>query len=368
MSSHPPNMSSQQPNILQLAHQMADQMTQDDSVDIQNMDMESMISHVTKNVMGMMQNDNFMKSMEQTTKELQKQQQQQQQPVVEVEDEEELDEEDDYDTLNPRTKDLNFNLNVSLKDLYTGKKKKISVRRKRLKKTPNGYKVVDEKKKISVVIQPGMKDQQVLRYNKEADEIPGHEPGDIVITLCEDEHEMFERDGNDIFMLKNISLLESFKLEWSFKHLDGHIVHLNHNSLESNRPLHMDDGLRKIKGEGMPIFDKDSDEVKYGDLYIQFRIILPESLSEEQLVVLKEICNPLLKTIEVGKDDKVVKKDLKEVSEEERLAFGDELTDDEDESDYSDLSDEDSEEEEEEEEEEEGEEEGDLSLEDIEED
>ena len=78
-------MSSQQPNILQLAHQMADEMTKDDSVDLQNMDMESMISHVTKNVMGMMQNENFMKSMEATTKELQKQQQ----PIMEVEEDEE---------------------------------------------------------------------------------------------------------------------------------------------------------------------------------------------------------------------------------------------------------------------------------------
>ena len=68
-------MSSPQPNILQLAHQMADEMTKDESVDLQNMDMESMISHVTKNVMGMMQNEDFMKSMEATTKELQKQQQ-----------------------------------------------------------------------------------------------------------------------------------------------------------------------------------------------------------------------------------------------------------------------------------------------------
>ena len=90
-------MSSPQPNILQLAHQMADEMTKDDSVDLQNMDMESMISHVTKNVMeGMMQNENFMKSMEATTKELQKQQQQvQEQPVVEVEEDEELAEEED---------------------------------------------------------------------------------------------------------------------------------------------------------------------------------------------------------------------------------------------------------------------------------
>ena len=215
-----------------------------------------------------------------------------------------------------------------------------------MKKTPNGYKLVEEKKKIAVIIQPGMRDQQVLRYNKEADEIPGHEPGDIVITLCEDEHEMFERDGNDIFMLKNISLSESFNLDWSFKHLDGHIVNLKHSSLDGDKPLHLDDGLRKVEGEGMPIFDKDSEETSYGDLYVQFRVILPETLTKEQHDVLKEICHPLLEPIELGKDDKVVKKVLKEVSEEERLAFGDELTDDEDESDYSDLSDEDSEEEE----------------------
>ena len=56
---------------------------------------------------------------------------------------------------------------------------------------------------------------------------------------------------------------------------------------------------------------------------------------------------------------------LKEVSEEERLAFGDELTDDEDESDYSDLSDDDDDDDDDDEEEEEEEE--DVSLDDIEE-
>ena len=101
----------------------------------------------------------------------------------------------------------------------------------------------------------------------------------------------------------------------------------------------------------MPIFDKDSEEIAYGDLYVQFRINLPETLTKEQHDVLKEICHPLLESIEIGKDDKVIKKVLKEVSEEERLAFGDELTDDEDESDYSDLSDEDDDEDEDDEEE-----------------
>ena len=37
---------------------------------------------------------------------------------------------------------------------------------------------------------------------------------------------------------------------------------LHYNSLDTNRPLHLDDGLRKIEGEGMPIFDKESDNTK----------------------------------------------------------------------------------------------------------
>ena len=336
-------MSLPQPNILQLAHQMADKMTKDDSVDLENMDMESMISHVTKNVMGMMQNDNFMKTMEQTTAQMQKPQTTD--DDIEVED---MDENEDEDFLNPRTKDLNFNLNVSLKDLYTGKKKKISVRRKRLKKTPSGYKIVEEKKKIGVEIKRGMKDQQILRYNKEADELPGHEPGDIVITICEDEPQHFERDGNDLFMLKTISLTESFELNWSFRHLDNHVVQV---SYKGEKPLHLEDGLRKIEGEGMPIFEKDQNKpTEYGDLYIQFRVVLPDTITPENLLILQKICIPLLTGVKVGEEDKIVKKSLVEVSEEERLAFGEDLTDDEDESDYSDLSEDETEEEDEEDE------------------
>ena len=182
-----------------------------------------------------------------------------------------------------------------------------------------------------------MRDQQVLRYNKEADEIPGM--SQLILSLFEDEHENFERDGNDLFMLKTISLTESFELDWSFRHLDNHVVNV---SYKGEKPLHLEDGLRKIEGEGMPIFEKDQNKpIEYGDLYIQFRVILPDTITPENLLTLKKICVPLLKSVEVGEEDKVVNKSLMEVSEEERLAFGEDLTDDEDESDYSDLSEDD---------------------------
>jgi DnaJ-class molecular chaperone len=120
-------------------------------------------------------------------------------------------------------------------------------------------------------------------------------------------------------------------------------------SYNGEKPLHLEDGLRKIEGEGMPIFEKDQNKpTEFGDLYIQFRVVLPDTITPENLLALKQICAPLLKSVEVGEEDKVVKKTLIEVSEEERLAFGEDLTDDEDESDYSDLSEDESEEEEEE--------------------
>ena len=67
---------------------------------------------------------------------------------------EELDESDneEIEPLAPRTKDLNFTLNVSLEELYSGKTKKLAVRRKRLITDGKKKTLSEEKKKIFNVI------------------------------------------------------------------------------------------------------------------------------------------------------------------------------------------------------------------------
>ena len=227
---------------------------------------------------------------------------------------EELDDDDDEaDELNPRTRDIKINLNVDLKDLFTGTKKKLAVRRKRLKKDAKGnIKPTDEKKKIIIPIEPGMKDEQVIIFNKEADEALGHETGDIVITLCENAHSVFEREGDNLFIMKDISLYEAFaaasgeKLEMTVKHLDGTVLKLK----TDGKPLHDNDGIRKIVDEGMPYYRKNGK----GDLYVRFNLVLPDKFKDEDIPVLKKLF-PALNECDIPKDSKIRDVILEEVSE-----------------------------------------------------
>jgi DnaJ-related protein SCJ1 len=57
--------------------------------------------------------------------------------------------------------------------------------------------------------------------------------------------------------------------ERNLTHLDGHIVTLKRSGV--TQPGY----IQTIKGEGMPIFEQS----KFGDLYVEYNVILPTSLS-----------------------------------------------------------------------------------------
>jgi len=251
-------------DIFKMANQIANNMSAEDKESIENMDMEKMISHVTKNLFKMMN----------------------QQPE-ETGTVEETDDGSDSETDNaifPKTRDICFDLNVDLEDFYTGKKKKLNVKRKVIS---NG-KVIEEKKKLVIPIEKGMKDEQQIKFEEEADQIPGYKQGDIVINLIENEHPVFQRDGDNLIIIKNINLYEIYDLTFDIKHLDGRIIRINK---DPNDALHLNESLRKIPGEGMPKYKIPGE---YGDLFIRFNIVIPKSLEPSKLQSLKEVFNDTL--------------------------------------------------------------------------
>ena len=136
-----------------------------------------------------------------------------------------------------------------------------------------------------------MRDEQVIRFNKEADEIPNYEAGDIVIKLCENPHGYFEREGDNLFIVKKISLYEALAvtagetIDLEIKHLDGRILKLK----TDKKALHGNEGIRKIKGEGMPLYKKEGK----GDLFVRFNLDIPDSITKEQVKQLKQLFPPL---------------------------------------------------------------------------
>lgn len=209
---------------------------------------------------------------------------------------EELDSDTEVDELRPIAEDLYYKLPVTLEELYTGKTKKLMVNRERLDKT--GKKVVPEKRKIEVPVLPGMKHGQEIRFNKEGNEKYGYRAGDIIITLSVNSHSNYERVGNILCYVKNISLYESYAaakglIRVVVKHLDGTHMILK---VDDGIPLHAKDGARKVRNGGMPSFNKKTRKLEYGDLYIRFNLILPESFDGDEGLVLIEKLFPVLAT------------------------------------------------------------------------
>jgi DnaJ-class molecular chaperone len=244
-------------DIFKMAAQIANTMNEDDKQAIENMDMEKMISHVTKNVFKFM---NVPQETEIAPQEM---------PILRE--------------LMPKTRDICFDLNVDLIDFYTSKKKKLNIKRKCIVEVDGKQKVIEEKKKIVIPIEKGMKDEQQIRFEGQADQIPGYIPGDIVITLIENEHPVFQRDGDNLIIVKNVNLYQIYDYTFDITHLDGNVIRICKNDTDS---LHLNNSLRKIPGLGMPIYHQ---EDTFGDLFVRFNLVIPKNIEPKKLEMLREI-------------------------------------------------------------------------------
>ena len=72
-----------------------------------------------------------------------------------------------------------------------------------------GNKVKKEKKVLEVQVDKGCPDGEKYVFHGESDAIPGGEPGDVIIVVKEQPHKVFKRKGADLFMEKEITLLEA---------------------------------------------------------------------------------------------------------------------------------------------------------------
>ncbi len=312
-------------DLFSLAKQMAENIPEEEKKRMQGMRMDEMVGTISENVMKMMQSGNLglqlpsdQKSEEETKKKPSNidfcdiPTESENVPNRFMEDIEFS--EDDDDVISQKTNDVHYNLNVKLEDLYNGKQKKISFKRKRYKKSKDDkgkeiYETFVEKKKIIINIVPGMRDGQTICFHGEADQLPGHQAGDVIITICEDEHDTFDRDGDNLFLIKDISLSELYSMSYTFTHMDKRKLTL---CSKENDSLHTKDGIRKIVGEGMPIYGENGNSGKYGDLFIRFNLIIPDSITESNIEELKKIAPPLNSS-----EDDVPSKELEEVTEED---------------------------------------------------
>lgn len=155
-----------------------------------------------------------------------------------------------------------------------------------------GKKVKSETKILEVHVDKGMKENQKIPFRGEGDQMPDQEPGDVIIVLHQKEHELFTREGDNLFCTHNIGLTEALcGFEFTLKQLDGREL------LIKNPPgAIIEPGMvRVVKEEGFPRYRSPFEK---GDLFVKFEITFPPQnfATPQQLKKLEKLLPPRPKT------------------------------------------------------------------------
>jgi len=134
----------------------------------------------------------------------------------------------------------------------------------------NGKKTTREKRILEVHVDKGMVEGQKIPFRGMADEDPGIEPGDVIIVLCEKEHDVFQRKGNELIMKMKVGLNEALTgFSRAVKTLDDRELILT--CIPGEVVKH--EGLKVAVGEGFPIY---RNPFERGNLIVQFEVDYPD--------------------------------------------------------------------------------------------
>lgn len=165
-----------------------------------------------------------------------------------------------------------------LEELYKGAKKKMKI--SRTITDPSGrMRSMDEI--LTIEIKPGWKKGTKITFPEKGNLEPGIIPADIIFVVDEKPHLVYKRDGNDLVVNHEITLLEA---------LTGKIIELT--TLDGRSLLVPVTEIVKpgyevvVPDEGMPI---SREPRKKGVLRIKFDIKYPSRLTSEQRTDLKRV-------------------------------------------------------------------------------
>ena len=147
----------------------------------------------------------------------------------------------------------------------------------------HGQKVTKQSTVLKVMLDKGAPDGKRYVFEGESDEVPDCVPGDVIVEIEIVDDKKFKRNGADLIYDEDITLLEALTgFKRIITHLDGRKILIQTKPGEIIKP-----GVYKtVKELGMPFFNS---PYRFGNLYMNFNIIFPKSLDDEQKKELKNL-------------------------------------------------------------------------------
>ena len=144
---------------------------------------------------------------------------------------------------------------------------------------------VRKRKTITVTIPSGVDTGTQIRIKGKGEAgINGGENGDIYVEFVVSEDELFNRNGNDLYLMLPVTITEAvLGCEKEVSTLDGDIILTIPSGSQNNDRL-------RVKGKGVPYINSS----KRGDLYIIINVIMPTKLDRKQRKLFEELSETTL--------------------------------------------------------------------------
>ncbi|WP_369752238.1 DnaJ C-terminal domain-containing protein [Flavobacterium sp. WC2409] len=161
--------------------------------------------------------------------------------------------------------DFNAELHLDLKEVYTTHKRTLTI----------------SGKNIRLTIPAGVENGQVIKITGHGGAGTGGGPkGDLYITFSISNHTDFKRDKDNLYSTVDLDLYSAI--------LGGEITV---NTFDGKVKLKVAPGTQngttvKLKGKGFPVYKK---EGQFGDLYINYQIVVPTNLTDKEKELFTEL-------------------------------------------------------------------------------
>ena len=173
-----------------------------------------------------------------------------------------------------KEKDFVIELECSLEELYNGCIKNVKYTRKKI--SSDSVTLEDVEENIDVEILRGYDKNSVIVFKGMGNECLGEKNSDLIVKIKEKKNNSFKRvNKNDLIYIHEITLAQALNGDpVRLTTLDNRKISISIDEIISPSTI------KKVPGEGMPIFKKELSvrnlEIEKGDLYIKFHIIFPE--------------------------------------------------------------------------------------------
>ncbi|MCI6257754.1 MAG: molecular chaperone DnaJ [Treponema sp.] len=144
----------------------------------------------------------------------------------------------------------------------------------------HGKGVQPKRKSVTLTIPAGVDDGKRIIIPHQGDAgANGGPAGDLVVILHVEQHQFFERDGQDLYCAVPVTMVQAtIGAEISITSLDGKQIGIKIPAGTSHGKL------LRIKGEGVPV----TGTSRKGDLYIKIMVQIPQRISSQQRSLLEE--------------------------------------------------------------------------------